>query len=100
MPESCCKFKQENCGTVILNKTKSEAIQTINDEGCFKLFQKNLDSHTVEGILVVSIVCLSLLLLILYSFKMAYKMRQKQKKEKTEKKFLFKMHDNQFDFEQ
>ena len=100
MPESCCKVKQENCGTGIINETKSEAIQTINDEGCFKLFQKNLDSHTLEGILIVSIVCLSLMLLILYCFKMAYKMRQKQRKEKTEKIFLFKMHDTQFDLEQ
>ena len=100
MPESCCKVKEENCGIGILNETKSEAIQTVHDEGCFKLFQQNLDSHTLEGMLIVSIVCLSLMLLILYSFKMAYKMRENQRKVKQEKIFLFKMHDTQIDFEQ
>ena len=97
MPESCCKVKQENCGIGILNETKSEAIQTVHDEGCFKLFQQKIDSHTLEGILIVSIVCLSLMLLILCSFKMANKMRQKQRKEKTEKIFLFKMHDTDYE---
>ena len=97
MPESCCKVKQENCGIGILNETKSEAIQTVHDEGCFKLFQQNLDSHTLEGIIIVSIVSLSLMLLILYSFKMACKLRKKQRKVKQEKMFLFKMHDTDFD---
>ena len=100
MPESCCKVKQENCGFGILNKTKSEAIQIVHTEGCFKLFQETIDSHTLDGMLIVSVVCLSLMLLIIYSFKMTYKMREKQRKVKQENIFLFKMHDTQFDYEQ
>ena len=99
MPDTCCKIRQENCGNGQLNLPKSDAIKIIHHEGCFTLFEQKIDAHILEGSLVVSIVCLCLLILAIFSLKVTYIMSEKYRNEKREEVFQFKMY-NRFDFQQ
>ena len=92
MPDSCCKFSHEvGCGEGKSRLNISEAEKTIYVDGCFKNFNRQIESHNIENIWIDVIVSLFLLLRIIMSCLMARQMREKNNEKKRENLWAIKM---------